>query len=234
MATIFDYDKRSFKAFAKFYGKAPTKARQATARLLSQFAFGTRLSAIEEINRTMTVRTPRFVTSSMRYTAARPRSIDNQVAITASIAKPRSTGFREQVTQKPDKRTRTQSLLARGNNFDKRVKPRNRMKPGASFITESDADIKGNQEKVPGLIRYVKRNHKNKPFLITRKYKRIKKGLYIFKKNKMMILQNFEAKRRTPKHNPWMENARNRFFRGTDIQSEWMKAITFITNKKKF
>ena len=51
-ATIFDYDDKAFKAFARFYSKAPQKARKATARMLTQFAFGTRQEAIKEIKRT--------------------------------------------------------------------------------------------------------------------------------------------------------------------------------------
>ena len=106
MANIFDYNDKAFKSFAKFYGKAPKLARKATARLLSQFAFGTREMAIIEINKTMTVRSPKFVSSSIIWRGAKATNIDNQVSSAGSIARGNSTGWREQQDNKVDKRTR--------------------------------------------------------------------------------------------------------------------------------
>lgn len=234
MANIFDYSDRSFKAFSKFYAKAPFKARRATARMLSQFAFGTRQEAIGEIVRTMTVRSEKFVSSSMVFKGARAQPIDQQQSSAGSIARQRFSGWVEQQDGKIDNRTRTQSLLARGNNFSKRVKPSVRMKPGRDFITMGDFDLPSGGQQVPTYISMVKKKYKNKPFLLKKKYKNIKRGVYKFVKNKMQILQNFEAKKRKPKPNPWMTNARLRFFKSTDVDKEWGKAISFITKKKKF
>lgn len=234
MATIFDFDKRALKAFVKFYEVAPFKARKATARLLSQFAFGTRQKAIKEIHKTMTVRSPKFVERSIIFKSAKASRIEDQVAITASISRPRFTGWREQEDGLVDQRTRTQSLLARGNNFAKKVKPSVRLKPGRSFIKLGDFGTPSGPNQIPAFIKIVKGKYKNRPFILNKKYKQIKRGVYKFVRNKMQILQNFEAKRRKPKSNPWMTNARRKYFSSTDIDAEWGKAIKFITKKKRF
>lgn len=234
MANIFDYDDKSFKAFSKFYSKAPFKARRATAALLSRFAFGTRMKAIQEIENTMTVRSERFVASSIRFNSARATKIDNQVSSTFSIERDRFTGWIEQSEGSADKRTRSQSLLARGSNFSKKVKPSIRMKPGRDFLSMSDFKLPDGAGKVPAYIKMVKRNHKNKPFILKKKYKQIKRGVYKFTRNKMQILQNFEKKPRAVKRNPWMLNARENYFKSIDLNHEWSRAIDFITKKRKF
>ena len=235
MTTIFDYDKKAFKEFSKFYRAAPAKARRATARMLTRFAFGTREEAIKEIHRTMTVRSEGFVKRQMRFKGARATNIDNQESSTFSVATDRFTGWKEQNDGTPDKRTRSQSLLARGRSFDKKVSPRNRMKPGNRFFSANSFDkMPTGAKETPALIKRMKVNHKNKPFIIKKRYKRIKRGVYKFVRNKMMILQNFEKKRTTPKKNPWMRSARENYFRSANLDREWTKSIEFITRKKKF
>ena len=234
MTDIFSYSDRSFKAFSKFYAKAPFLARRSTARMLSVFAFGTRKEAINEINSTMNVRNQKFVSSSIIFRGARATRIDDQQSSTGSIARARSTGWIEQQEGKVDSRTRSQSLLARGNNFDKQVAPSARLKPGRSFITMGSFDLPSGPAQVPTYIRLVKSKYKNKPFILNKKYRQIKRGVYKFVRNKMMLLQNFERKPRKVKHNPWMTNARERYMSKVDLDAEWVKSIEFITKKKKF
>lgn len=234
MANIFDYNEKAFKEFSRFYAAAPGKARRATSRLLSQFAYGTREEATKHIKNTMTVRNPKFVETSIRWRGARPTNIDNQKSQTFSVSLRNTTGFKEQQDNKVDKRTRSQSLLARGNTFSKKVKPSLRMKPSRSFFSAADFDLPSGKAQTPALIKHMKKKYKNKPFLIKKKYRQIKRGLYKFVRNKMMLLQNFEKKPRPVKYNPWMDKARQNFFRSTNVDKEWGKAIKFITTKRKF
>jgi len=234
MANIFEYNDKSFKAFSKFYAKAPFKARRATARVLSQFAFGVRQEALKEIKKKMTIRSEKFVNSSMRFKGARSARIDDQVSATFSIGRARFSGWEEQNDGTADKRTRSQSLLARGNNFKKKVKPSVKMKPGRDFISMGDFKLPSGKAQVPAYLKAVKAKYKNKPFILKKKYKNIKRGLYKFVRNKMQILQNFEKKPRKVKRIPWMKTARGNYFRKTDIDREWIKALDFITKKKKF
>lgn len=235
MATIFDYNDRVFKEFSKFYGRAPKQARRATARMLTQFAFGTRVQAIKEIESSMVTRTKGFVKSSLRFSGAKPVHIDLQESHTFSIAKPRSTGFLEQQEGSMNKNSVSKTLLSRGNNFSRRVAPRFRLKSSNNFITENDFnDLPSGSKKTGAYIARVKRKYKNKPFLVRRKYKSIKKGIYIFKRKQMLILRNFEAKPRRVKKNPWMTRAREKFFKNNDVDQQWIKAMNFITRKRKF
>ena len=234
MADIFNYNQKSMKAFIKFYQEAPGKAKKATARMLSQFAFGTREEAIKQIKKTMTVRNERFVKSSIIWRGARIGPIESQQSSAGSIRRGKSTGWAEQQDNKTDKRTRSQSLLARGNNFNRKVKPSVRMKQKNRFFSSGSFGIEKGKQEVPRLIRKMKRDYKNKPFIIKTNYKQIKRGVYKFVRKKMMILQNFEKRPKGVRRNPWMDNARANFFKSTDIDKEWGKAIDFILKKKKF
>lgn len=228
MATIFDWDDRSFKAFTKLYKNSPSKARRATAQLLSQFAFATRQQAIIEINRSMTVRSKKFVESRLRFKRARNEQIDHQRSKTFSVGAKNFSGWEEQMTGGKQKGTRTQSLLARSGNFDKKVKPSNRMKPGRNFINRGDYDLPRGGDEMKVYFIKVRTQNPNKPFIVKKRYKRVKKGLYIFKRGKMRMLQNFEASPRATKVNPWMRRARANFNKQMDIGKEWEKSLRTV------
>lgn len=234
MTTIFDYNKKVFDSFSRFYAKAPGKARKATARMLNQFAFGVKDETFLHMKRTMTVRNPRFVKSSVRVIMARSTNIDRQKSQTGSIKRARFSGWIEQEEKVPDDRGRSQSLLARGGNWNKKVKPSVKMKPGRNFTSMGDFDLPSGKGKFPAYFRKIKKGNKGKPFLVKRKYKSLKRGLYKFIRGKMMILQNFEKKKKPVKLNPWMTKSRERYFRRVNLNKEWEKSIAFITKKKKF
>ncbi len=228
MATIFDWDDRNLKAFIKLYGKAPNKARAAVAQLLSQFAFATRQLAIEEINKSMTVRNARFVKSRVRFERARVEAIENQRSRTFTIGAKNFSGWEEQVTGGRSSRTRTQSLLARGGSFDKKVRPSIRMKPNRNFLNRGDFDLpKGGNEMQVYFIK-VRTNHPNKPFIVEKRWRKVKKGLYIFKGRKMRMLQNFEAKPRATKKDDFMQRARDKFDNTLDISKQWEIALNKV------
>ena len=129
MGTRFTFDKTGIKDFAKEQKRKPYKIRRATADVLSAIAYQTKLVSFIEIDKTMTVRSKRFVQTALRYKRAKPGRIDGQESSAFSIERDRFSGWAEQMGENRDKRTRTQSLLARSKSFEKKVAPRNRAKP---------------------------------------------------------------------------------------------------------
>lgn len=235
MATIFEFNDSSLKSFSKFFGKAPKRARRVVARLLTQFAFGTREFAIKEIKKSMTIRNERFLKSRMRFERAKPINIDNQESRTFSVGATNFTGWAEQQSGSVHKRTRSQTLLARGGNFKRKVKPSVRMKPGKSFVNEGDFNLPSGKGKMPAYFRILRKpSNRNKPFIIKRKYKSLDRGLYVQKRGKLKKLQSFDAKPTKVKRNEWMTRARASYFKSINLEKEWIKAIDNVLTKKRF
>lgn len=234
MADIFNYSDRSFKAFSKFYDKAPRRARMATAQVLSKMAFGTRKEAVREIKRTMTVRNPRFVERQMRFGRARNTNINNQQSWAGSIEGRNFTGWEENAEGGVDNRSRTQTLLARSGSFKKKVKPSLRMKPSNDFLSQSDFKLPSGKNKMPAYLSQLKRKHKNKPFIVRKKYKKMIKGLYKFRKNKPVMLQNLDPKRKKIKKNTWLLTAKRRFFAKNNLDDIWRDSMDDLFRNKRF
>lgn len=234
MKTIFDFNQTSFENFAKFYDKAPGKARKSTARLLSKFAFGTRNQALIEIKKSMNIRNERFVARNLRFKGAKPTNIDAQSSGAGSIETRGFTGWIENAKGSRDNRTRSQTLLSRGNNWNKKIKGPNRMKPGNNFIDVGDFKLPDGKQKMPAFFAKIKRKHKNKPFVIKRKYKTMPKGLYVYKRRKIQKLQDFNPKTKIIKKNPWLRRARRNFFANNSIEKLWEESIKDLFKTKRF
>ncbi len=234
MSSIFEFNDSSLKNFSKFYNAAPRRARKATARMLSKFAFGTRNEAIKVIRETMNVRNDRFVSSKVRFQGAKATNIDSQQSGAGSVFGRNFTGWEENARGSRDKRTRTQSLLARGNNWNKKVKPSVRMKPAKEFISESDFKLPDGKAKMPAYFAKIRTKHKRKPFIIKKKYKSMDKGLYVFRRSKIMKLQNFNPTAKSIKKNPWLKTARRRFFAKNSIEDLWKESMEDLFKMKNF
>lgn len=236
MATIFDYNDRAFKEFSKFYNKAPSRARKASARMLSKFAFGTRNEAIIEINRTMSVRNKRFVARGMRFQNARPTNIDNQFSVAGSISGNRFSGWKENYEGSRDNRTRTHSLLSRSGSWKKKIKPSVRMKPARDFLSISDFSKETSRSSNPNAVflALMKKKKKNKAFIMKKRYKGLKKGVYKYTGRKLKRLIDLEPKSRSVKRNRWLDTARNRFFAKNNLDELWKEAISDLFKSKRF
>ena len=234
MSTIFEYNDTSFKNFSKFYDKAPKRARKATARMLSKFAFGVRNQAIKEIKETMNVRNARFVERQMRFKSAKPINIDSQESGAGSVSVRGFSGWEENAKGSRDPRTRTQSLLARGNSWGKKVRPSVRMKPANEFTSEGDFKLPDGKRKMPAYFAKIRTKRKNKPFIIKKKYKSMPKGLYVFKRGKIMKLQNLDPKPKSIRKNPWLRTARRKFFSKNSIEDLWKESMEDMFKLKNF
>ncbi len=215
----------------KFYRKAPRLFQRATASMLNSMAFGTRNEALRIILSRMTNRDERFVKGSLQVQkTSGSRSIDRQVSIAGSVTRPRFTGWAEQQLGTPTARTRVANIEGRGGSFDRKVIGRARLKPNQKFrdMDEVGINVGNDAQRIIAFLNIMKRENSKQSFLIPRKVGKWKKGLYKFKGQRVVRLQNLEPSNLQPKKFKWMTFARSRFLAQMDFRQEWGDAVRFV------
>lgn len=231
-------DKRDILKLEKFYKRAPKQFMIAARGMLTTFAFQAREQQIKEIQSSMTVRNLRFVQSRIRYQKARGSRIDNIFSESGSIQSPRFTGWKEQQTGVSAQRTRTQSLIARGE-WKSQVKGTARMKPANKFFDpDSEMEGKSTEQRVTAAIAGMRKGTvKKRNFLIRKKMKgrlsTFKRGLWAMKRRLLFRLQTFNPPRLQPKRNPWHTRAVQKAMKKINLRIEWAKQITRVLDYKK-
>lgn len=214
----------------KFYRALPAMHGRAGINLNNTLAFKLRPEMLKEIESSMTIRSPRFVRGSLRIKKA---SFRDRVAEVGSIRRDRFTGWEEQETGKPDKRDRRQTLAARLDNRKRRVAPRFRLKSGkARFVRPSDQGLKNVSSDVPVFLQILDRNKHRAPFYIPVRYKRLQRGIYIFKAKKIRRVQILDAKGKSISRNRWMTRSISKINQPL-VEREWTKAMEFQVSRNK-
>jgi hypothetical protein len=221
-----EIDLREVRGLRDWYGKQPGRMRVASAQMLNHFAFGTRTGAIRQIDKTMTVRNPRFVSSRIRVTKASTGApIDRQKSITGSVATQRFSGWTEQEYGTPTDRKRFATKAGRAGDMNKKIRPSARLKPGNEVITMDSPGYRpvGNAGRnVGGFLAMLMRKKENRLVRI--------KGMLFKRKRKQMELVQVLRKKQ-PKQIHWLRDARAGYFRGTDIDKLWAKTATALMGK---
>ena len=235
--SIFGFEGTEVKKLEKFYKGAPGLFNRAARGLLNGFAFGTRNEAIDTIKHRMIVRNEKFVKSRIRVNKTKGSRLDNMFSETGSLpdASGNFQGWVEQEEGKTAKRTRVQTLVARGNNLKNKVRPKYRMKNARNFINENTwdlGDLRDESKRVGIFIKEVIKRNYREPFILTKRYRKMKRGVYIYRSKRILRLQNFESENTQPKRIKWMTIARNNYFRSIDIRKEWAKSINIVLPKK--
>ena len=230
MVDIFQIDMRDFARLTLFMKRAPFEFRRTTAGVINTIAFQAKKEIVKEIGRTMEVRSPKFVSSSVIVQPTRIRSISKQEAIVASIKRRGFSGWEEQETGKANEKKKVITQAARtGGSFKKKVAFRSRMRLGAGF--ESESDVKG-KTRANRVARLIKRSKKKKRAFILSKKGSTDAGLYRFKGNKLLRLQTFD-KKTTPKRNRWMTQAVANTTKAVDIRKIWAMQIERVLSKSR-
>lgn len=229
MSQMFQIEIKDFINLRKFYKRAPRKFQRVAAGVLNNFAWGTKKSAIAVINEEMTVRNKRFVESSFRVKNANANTdLNSMVSRVGSIERPRFSGWEEQQTGKKRESTRVGTLLSRGKNMSKQIRPAARMKAGRNFPDAGDYEGKSEQQRTMVMLNTLKRKKFRKPFVIRRKLRKFVPGLYKFFRGKVKMLQRFDSKKAQPKKIDWMGEARRDYFRAHPVRETWGKAIKHV------
>lgn len=234
MATqLYKINDKDIKRLIKFDKKAPGKMKIATAGMLNSFAFGNRKESLNIINRRMTVRSKKFVQSSIRVDKARGnQSIDKQRSSIGSINRPRFTGWEEQETGKRSKRNRVATTLARGGDFKRKIKPSARLKSANTFRSPDDYKGGSPHNRAVIMLQDLHRKKWRKPFII-KGHKRIKRGLYKILRKKLQLLQSFNPRNTQPKRVRWLSGGTKMYFRKTDIRMLWADQLARVLKFKK-
>lgn len=211
----------------KFYKKAPKKFARASAGMLNNLAFQTRGVALIRIASDLEIRNPRFVASRMQVEKAKFGPMSGQRAEVGSVAKDRFSGWTEQETGAEPLRNRVFTLTARRGSNQNQAAPSSRLKPGNNIVDINDVDIAatGRLARRRIFIQIMSRRP-NKPFVMRRKYKKMRRGVYVFKRKRLLQLQAFDAMK--VKRKPWMKPARAEVIQRSNVRAAWAKAIKFV------
>lgn len=227
--TQFTIKTHGLKNLEKFYRKAPKQFARASAGMLNNLAFQTRNRALIQIAVDMNIRSDKFVASRMRVDRARAGPISRQRAETGSVITSRFSGWVEQETGKAPQRNRVFGLAARRGKEQNKASAKARLKPSNKFFTPDDFDIKANDDNHRTVIflQIMGRDNPNKPFVIRKKYRKMRKGIYMFsKRGKLKQLQGFEAMK--VKREPWMAPARKAVLTKANVRKQWARAISHV------
>ena len=224
---MFTIEKRDLRRLMRFYRRAPREMKRATAGVLNSVAFEDRKDSIAEVNRSMTVRDPRFIEGAIRFQRTRITEINRQEAISGSINRNRFTGWDEQQFGKPSRKGRVASVLARtGGSWQKKMTGTARLKSANDFTDSSSMPANSADGRVFALIAKIKRDKNRTPFII-REGRRWTHGLYKLKGRRIIRLQNFEETPR-PRRNPWKTNATTRMKRRVNLRMIWAREINKV------
>lgn len=225
--TTFTVKTPDIRNLEKFYKKAPKKFARASAGMLNNLAFQTRGAALIRIASDLAIRNPRFVASRMQVEKAKSGPMSGQRAEAGSVAKDRFSGWTEQETGAEPLRNRVFTLTARRGNNQNQAAPSSRLKPGNNIVDINDLSIAatGRMQRRRIFIQMMSRRP-NKPFIMRRKYKKMRRGVYVFKGKRLLQLQAFD--RMTVKRKPWMKPARASVMTRGNVRAAWAKSIKFV------
>jgi hypothetical protein len=252
-------DLREVDGIRKWYGKQPRLMRVACAKMLTEFAFGTRTRAITQIDKLMTVRNRKFVMGRLQVTKARGYvPVNQQVAIVGSTpggrelvgptqhggklrARTRFSGWVEQEFGDRGQRNRASSLAGRGGSESGQMRHAIRLKPRNEVVTIKDYNPTGGNGNLGGFIAMLNRKKEKSIVRIGGTfYKRKGSGGKVIKgyssssggtlrTKSLEIVQRMNPKR--TRRRRWLFPARVQYFQHTDLTALWKRIVTPLIPK---
>lgn len=214
----FNFDGSDLLLLRKFYKKAPVLFARSVVNTLNSLAFTSRTALLATLNDQMTIRDPRFVARQMKVDKAKGTDFMNAESEVGSVSTNRFSGWIEQETGKRSEKNRTTTLLARGGSESNKVRPKNRLKPTKALAKISDFKIKARrQHRLIIFLQMMSRQKKS--FLMPRKYKGLKRGVYVTSRNKLHRIYTTEPM--NTKKSPWMKPTIKRVITSQLIRNTW-------------
>jgi hypothetical protein len=230
MTALFHMDNRDLKKLQRFMAEAPREFKRASAGVLNSLAFSTRKYDIENINRGMTVRSPKFVNAMLRVDKTRSTEISKQVAYAYSVKRKGFSGWEEQQTGKPQERERAATTPARGGNIRSKVLPRNRMKPGNKFYRPSQ--FKRGKGDGFGFMMRVMATRGGGNFYLSQARGKLRAGLWSFRQRKLSRLQATDDIKE-PKRFTWRTYSLNTLTTTNDIKKIWSRELDYAVKRAR-
>ena len=221
----FDFNASDLILLRRFYKKSPKLFGRSVVSTINSVAFETRTALIDTISDQMTVRDNRFVSRQMKVDMAKGVDIRTATATVGSIAGDRFSGWIEQETGKKPEKNRTATLLARGGSDVNRIRPRNRLKSSKRLIKISDFQIKARRQHRLIIFLQMMSQQKN-AFLMPRRYKGMKRGVYVVRRKKIHRIHTVEPMK--VRKDPWMKPTIRKTLSEKDMRKAWASNITKV------
>ena len=213
-------DDKQLKQFKKMCRSGQKEFQYVTAEYLNSSAFRARELNIKNIQSQMTIRDQRFLSSSLRVEKTKPVSINQQIAISGSIARPRFTGWKEQEDGGTAERKRKITISARGGSKQAKAQQKARLKPSNKIYKPEQFQGVTYERRFYFMMR-VLGSRGGGQFLLSQKLRTrrgyMNPGLYGLKSGKISMLQKFEAPE--IKRKPWQTDDWNDIKRRAEINS---------------
>lgn len=198
----------------KLIGKTRRAARASMVKVANGLAYEAKTRAIHHIDRAMTLRSPTFISSTIRYSKATKETLRSEWG---EVEKARFGGLVSEEFGGRQPARRTFSTASRGGSRSRRVQMRARLKPGVSFL--SPASMRGDKPSRRLLAR-VHRTRYKKPFIIYDDSK-IAAGLYqVTTDGSLVTLQRF-GRSITPSVRRWMQPTNDSLRRTQEVSRRW-------------
>jgi len=228
--TTFNQKSIGLKNLEKFFKKAPKKFARASAGMINNLAFETRTAALINIASDMNIRSDRFVNSRMKVARAKPLPISQQKAEVGSVRTSRFSGWIEQETGKAPLRTRAFGIAARRGKQKNTASAKARLKPANQFFSPNNFDLShaaDGDHRIQIFLQLMSKEFSNKPFVMRRKYRKMRKGIYVFsKRGQLKQLQSFDDMK--VKRKRWMRPAAHKINTKANIRKQWARAISHV------
>lgn len=211
------------EALKVFFKNSKTLFVRVAVGTINNLAYSMRQKYIDEIDDRMTVRNEKFVSSRMRVTRAKGRDLNSIEAQVGSISSPRFSGWAEQERGDKPNNNRTITSFGRvGADDQRQAKGKARAKTNNKFAKISDYTIRAKSRKHRLIIFLQKMTEEKRTFVMPRKYKGLKRGVYFVKGKRLKRVQTFGP--RKVKINKWMEPV-NKQLKQKEIAKEWKKSL---------
>lgn len=245
---MFQLDDRELKQLLKFYKNAPKQFLAASAGMLNTFAFGVRDNAHQELKNKLTIRADGFVKSSIRVQKTRIVPLANQEAITGSVIRPRFSGWIEQETGEPGSAKYLSTKSARNHNYKNVINAKSRVHPNQEFLNidnmqsrlKNFGKTKGRNigrskaQRTVAMMESLRKGYIKKGSVVKVKESgglKYKHATYAFKRGRLFIQREFVKPAKTKK-NPWMQPARDKYFKQVNLQNLWAHQINRVLKFK--
>jgi hypothetical protein len=241
MKESFTMSSRDLKKLERFFKESPKLIKPVTANVLNTLAFENRKIELENIHRSMIVRSERFVRGSLRVEKTRNVPIEQQIALSGSIKRARFTGWEEQEHGTRPRTRRGFTTAARGGTRRKAAKSRARLKPAYTFHRYDDYRIKNarSQRQQIGVFLKIMMDPKSRSAMkrpgqyILPSYNGMKRGLYDYRNNRFTLYQSFEDENRRPRRTRWASSAMRTLTRTTDARRVWARSMAHVMKRYK-
>lgn len=226
----FELDLDDFEALEKLFKRSRGLFVRAAVGTVNNLAFSQRQEYINQIDESMNIRNQRFVSRQMAVTKAKTRDLDSIQAVAGSVQTSRFSGWAEQERGEPAKNNRMITTFGRVKADDSRqAKGPARAKTTNKFAKISDYTIRANSRRHRLIIFLQMMIKEKKTFVMPRKYKGLKRGVYFATAKKLRRVQTFGN--RKVRKNQWMNRA-NQKIDQREIERNWEKTLNYLLPNK--